>query len=423
MLGAVAEGETRAVGLLRSADTDATAAALRRMGAAISPDAEGATIAGPGPRGLRPPDAPLDLGNSGTGARLLMGLVAGRDMIATITGDASLRARPMARVIAPLQRMGARFDGESGDKLPLTVTGAAAPTPIRYDLPVPSAQVKSAVLLAGLTARGETSIVETAPSRDHTERMLAAFGADVTVARDRGATIATLRGPSVLRGTTIAIPADPSAAAFPIVAATILEGSDILVENVLVNPLRAGLFDILRRMGGDLRFENRREAAGEPIADIRVRAAPLKGVEAPASFAPRMIDEYPILAVAAACARGETVMRGLGELRVKESDRLSATLALLENCGVAAEAIGDDLHVRGVRGVRGDARPRGGHVETRMDHRIAMSALVMGLASRDGVTIDDASMIATSYPRFADDMRALGARIDDGKATEGAGHA
>ena len=416
MLGAIATGETEIDGLLRSADTEATADALRRMGVEIRLKGGRAWIAGVGPGGLAAPRAPLDLGNSGTGARLLMGLIAGAGIAAQMTGDASLRRRPMGRVMAPLTQMGAQFDASAGDRLPLTLRGPARPRAIDYVSPVPSAQVKSAILLAGLAAEGTTRVVEAAPTRDHTERMLTAFGADLRVSRSpAGATVA-LAGPARLTGAAVAIPADPSAAAFAMAAALITEGSEILIEQVLMNPLRIGLFATLNEMGADLRFENRRRAGGEEIADLRVRSARLRGVEVPADRAPSMIDEYPILAVVAVFAEGETVLRGLGELRVKESDRLQAVVDLLAACGAEAAARGDDLILRGAGG-----RPRGGAVETRLDHRIAMAALILGLGSREGVVIDDSAMIATSYPDFIAHMRHLGADIGAAGPAAGAG--
>lgn len=408
MFGALALGETRIEGLLEGDDVLRTAAALRALGAEVTRDGPGAwRVAGRGTGGLVEAAEVLDLGNSGTAVRLLMGMVATQDMVTFFTGDASLRRRPMARVTAPLARMGAEFVARAGERLPLVVRGAADPMPIIYRLPVASAQVKSAILLAGLNAPGETCVVEPEPTRDHTENMLRHFGASIVVSDGPDGREIRLRGQPELRAAPVVVPADPSSAAFAVVAASILPGSDVLIRNVGINPLRTGLFATLIEMGADIAFEARREAGGEPVADLRVRGAALRGVEVPAARAPSMIDEYPILAIAAACARGETRMLGLGELRVKESDRLRAVAAGLEACGVPHREGEDSLVVRG-----DGAPPRGGgKVATSMDHRIAMSFLVLGMRARAPVEIDDARMIDTSFPGFVAMMNALGARI------------
>ncbi|MHA1165732.1 MAG: 3-phosphoshikimate 1-carboxyvinyltransferase, partial [Alphaproteobacteria bacterium] len=348
----------------------------------------------------------LDFGNSGTGARLMMGVIAGQDTRATFTGDASLSGRPMGRVLTPLKRMGLRVEG-SGDTLPLTLSGTPDLLPLEYELPVPSAQVKTAVLLAGLHAPGTTCVIENEPTRDHTERMLRYFGAQMNITRTNGQTRICVEGHAELAGNDVAVPGDPSSAAFLAAAALVTKESDVTIEGVLINPTRIGFYETLREMGANLDFENAREESGEPIADIHVISSPLKGVTVPASRAPSMIDEYPILAVAAAFASGETRMEGLGELRVKESDRLASTLAGLKACGVDAQAEGDALSVRGADTVAG-----GGHIETHMDHRIAMAFLVMGLGAVNPVTIDNAAVIATSFPQFAGLMKTLGAHIE-----------
>ncbi len=413
MLGALAVGETVVDGLLEGEDVMCTARALRALGAEVARDEDGQAgrwrVRGVGVGGLAEPADVLDLGNAGTGVRLMMGMVAGQPITCFFTGDASLRGRPMGRIARPLEEMGARIVARAGCRLPLAVVGAAEPLPIAYRLPVPSAQIKSAVLLAGLNAPGETRVIETRPTRDHSERMLRHFGAVVAVETtgDGGREIA-LAGQPELEGRAIAVPGDPSSAAFPLVAGLVVPDSEIRLRGVCVNPLRAGLFETLAEMGAAIAFENRREQSGEPVADLVVRAGGLRGVEVPAARAPSMIDEYPILAVAAACARGETVMRGLGELRVKESDRLAAIVAGLRAVGVEAEAEGDDLRVAGCDG----PPPGGGRVESRFDHRIAMAFLVLGLAAKAPVAVDDARPIATSFPGFADLFRKLGARLD-----------
>jgi 3-phosphoshikimate 1-carboxyvinyltransferase len=412
MIGGLAVGETEIHGLLEGEDVLRTAAAMRALGAEIEQGADGIwRIWGRGIGGLTAPADVLDMGNSGTGVRLLMGLLASHPLSAMLTGDASLRSRPMARVAAPLGEMGARIIAGEGCRLPLTIVGTGDALPIRYRVPVPSAQVKSAILLAGLNAPGETTVIEPHPTRDHSETMLRHFGARLTTEpTDEGLAI-TLTGQPELTGRRVRVPADPSSAAFPAVAALVRPGSRVHLPGVGINPHRCGLFETLREMGADLSFADRREEAGEPVADLVAVGGPLTGIEVPANRAPSMIDEYPILAVAAACARGTTVMQGLGELRVKESDRLAAVARGLAACGVAVEEGADSLVVHGVGG-RPGARPRGGAtVATHLDHRIAMSFLVLGLAAEQPVTVDDAAPIETSFPGFADLMRALGAGI------------
>jgi 3-phosphoshikimate 1-carboxyvinyltransferase len=409
ILGALAVGETRIAGLLESEDVLNTAAAMRALGARVTREPDGTwRVNGVGVSGFAEPAAPLDFGNSGTGCRLVMGAVAGCPISAIFDGDASLRTRPMRRILDPLEQIGATVTAAAeGGRLPLTLRGAREPLPIVYRSPVASAQVKSAVLLAGLSAPGITTVIEPEASRDHTELMLRQFGAEVaSLAEGAHGRRISLTGQPELRGTTVAVPADPSSAAFPMVAALIVPGSEVTLADVMVNPLRAGLFATLREMGAEIEELDRRDAAGEPMADLRVRASRLRGVEVPAARAPSMIDEYLVLAVAAAFAEGRTVMRGLHELRVKESDRLEATADMLRANGVAVEIAGDDLIVEGKGHV-----PGGGLVETRMDHRIAMSALVMGLASDNPVAVDDTAFIATSFPDFVPMMRGLGADL------------
>jgi 3-phosphoshikimate 1-carboxyvinyltransferase len=410
MLGALAVGRTEITGLLEGEDVLATAAALRAMGAGIERRDNGSWIVdGVGVGGLAEPDDVLDLGNSGTSARLLLGILATHGITAFVTGDGSLRRRPMARAIEPLSRFGARFVSRAGGRLPLAVTGAADPVPIEYRLPVPSAQVKSAVLLAALNTPGITTVIEGEPTRDHTERMLGHFGASVTVeSQPGGGRRIAVAGQPELVAAPIVVPGDPSSAAFPLIAALIVPGSDITIANVGLNPSRTGLFASLREMGADLAFENRRQAGGEPVADLRVRAGPLSGTDIPPERAPSMIDEYPILAMAAACARGRTVMRGLAELRVKESDRLAGTAEGLARCGVAVRIEGHDLIVEG----NGTPPLGGALIATRLDHRIAMAFLVLGLAARRPVRIDDARPIATSFPDFVPLMEGLGASFE-----------
>ena len=408
ILGALTVGETRISGLLEGEDVLNTGKAVRALGAAVERTGLGAwRLHGVGVAGFAEPAAPLDFGNSGTGCRLMLGAVAGCPITASFDGDASLRKRPMRRVLEPLERIGAHTLVANDGRLPLQLAGARDPIPIVYEPPVASAQLKSAVLLAGLAAPGETVVIEAEATRDHTEKMLTHFGADVRVEQHgaHGRRI-TLVGQPELTPRPIVVPADPSSAAFPLVAAAITPGSDVILEGVMLNPLRAGLIDTLAEMGAAIERLNARIEGGEDVADLRVRGSALHGVEVPAARAPAMIDEYPILAVAASFAEGTTVMRGLKELRVKESDRLAGTADMLRANGVTVEIEGDDLFVEG----RGRA-PGGGLVATHMDHRLAMSALVMGLASEQPVTIDDGSFIATSFPDFVALMRGLGADI------------
>jgi 3-phosphoshikimate 1-carboxyvinyltransferase len=408
ILGSLAVGRTRITGLLDGDDVLCTARAMAALGAGIARDSDGSwRVDGIGLGGLTEPEALLDLGNSGTGARLLMGVVAGHAITAFFTGDASLRRRPMARVAEPLQRLGARIVARDGCRFPLAVIGALSPLPITYRLPVPSAQVKSAVLLAGLNAPGETTVIEPLPTRDHSERMLRHFGAAVTVTDEQDGRRITLKGQPELKAADLAVAGDPSSAAFPAVAALLLPGSQMVIESVGVNPLRTGLFDTLQEMGADLAFGNARIEGGEPVADLTVRASALTGVEVPAERAPRMIDEYPILAVAAAFARGRTVMNGLTELRVKESDRLGAIAEGLAACGAKVAVAGDTLAVDGA----GTPPPGGGAIAAKLDHRIAMAFLVLGMAARKPVRIDDGATIATSFPGFVELMNRLGAKI------------
>jgi 3-phosphoshikimate 1-carboxyvinyltransferase len=408
ILGALAVGETRISGLLEGEDVLNTGKAVRALGADVERTDVGAwRLHGVGVAGFAEPAASLDFGNSGTGCRLMLGAVASCPITASFDGDASLRKRPMRRVLEPLERIGAHALAANDGRLPLTLAGARDPIPIVYEPPVASAQLKSAVLLAGLAAPGETVVIEAEATRDHTEKMLTHFGADVRV-EPHGAhgRRVTLAGQPELVPRPIVVPADPSSAAFPLVAAAITPGSDLILEGVMLNPLRSGLLDTLGDMGAAIERLNARLEGGEDVADLRVRGGALRGVEVPAERAPSMIDEYPILAVAASFAEGTTVMRGLKELRVKESDRLAGTADMLRANGVMVAIEGDDLIVEG----RGRA-PGGGLVATLMDHRLAMSALVMGLASEQPVRIDDGSFIATSFPDFVALMRGLGADI------------
>lgn len=409
ILGGLAVGRTHIEGLLEGEDVLCTAAAMRALGAGVTREADGAwSVNGVGIGGLQEPDSTLDLGNSGTGTRLLMGVVAGHHFTAFFTGDASLRRRPMARVTEPLQRMGARVVARAGGRLPLALTGAAEPLPLTYATPVASAQVKSAILLAGLSAPGETTVIEPLPSRDHTENLMRHFGAVVASApTNEGGRRVTVTGQPELCAADLIIPGDPSSAAFPMVAALLLPRSAIEITGIGINPLRTGLFTTLLEMGADLSFDNRRIAGGEPVADLAIRAGALRGVTVPAERAPSMIDEYPILAVAAAFAQGRTVMHGLAELRVKESDRLAAIARGLADCGVEVAIEGDSLIVEGT-----GERPEGGAtVAAALDHRIAMSFLVLGMAARRPVRIDDGATIATSFPGFVALMNGLGGAI------------
>ncbi|WP_454020460.1 3-phosphoshikimate 1-carboxyvinyltransferase [Azospirillum sp. Marseille-Q6669] len=410
MLGAVAVGETVIHGLLEGEDVLNTAAAMRLLGAQAERGGDGVwRVRGVGLGGLGEPAQVLDMGNSGTAARLLMGLVASHPITCVFTGDASLNKRPMARVTGPLEQMGARFVGRSGGRLPLTVVGSDRTVPITYRLPVASAQVKSAIILCGLNTAGTTTVIEAEPTRDHTELMLRHFGATVTTERmEDGALAVSVVGQPELTGRTIVVPADPSSAAFPAVAALLRPGSELLLPGVGMNPRRTGLYDTLVEMGANIAFENRRDEAGEPVADLRVKHGPLKGIVVPADRAPSMIDEYPILAAAAACAEGTTVMLGLKELRVKESDRLAMVADGLTKCGVKVEVGADDsLTVYGT----GKPPQGGATVATAMDHRIAMSFLVLGMATAEPVQVDDGAFIDTSFPGFVALMNGVGAKI------------
>jgi 3-phosphoshikimate 1-carboxyvinyltransferase len=409
ILGALTVGETRVSGLLEGEDVLNTAKALQALGARMKRTGERAwSIHGTGVGGFAEPAAALDFGNSGTGCRLTLGAVAGCPITAIFDGDASLRSRPMRRILDPLERIGARtVVSADGGRLPLTLQGARDPMPIVFEPPVPSAQLKSATLLAGLSAPGETVVVEAEATRDHTEKMLTHFGAQVRVeAMAKGGRRITLTGQPELDPRPVVVPADPSSAAFPLMAALLVPGSDVILEGVMMNPLRTGLLTTLLEMGAAIERLDMRNEGGEDVADLRVRAGPLRAVVVPAERAPSMIDEYPILAAAAAFAEGTTRMRGLKELRVKESDRLAATADLLRVNGVVVEIEGDDLIVHG----RGRA-PGGGTVTTHMDHRIAMSAIVLGLGSERPVQIDDGTFIATSFPGFVELMRGLGADL------------
>ena len=411
MLGALVTGRSVVTGLLRGEDVMATAAAMRALGAVVRVEGERTTIDGVGLGALLEPETALDFANAGTGVRLAMGLIGGHPIAATFIGDASLGKRPMGRVLDPLRQMGVEIIARDGDRLPLTLRGPQTAAPIRYTLPVASAQVKSAVLLAGLNAPGETTVVEPVPTRDHTERMLRAFGAELRTEETAQGRATTVVGQTRLVPTDVDVPADPSSAAFFIVAATIVPGSDLTIEHVMLNPQRTGLIATLREMGADIEVLRERDAGGEAVGDLRVRASRLSAVEVPAERAPSMIDEYPVLAVAAAFATGRTRMAGLAELRVKESDRLAAVADGLEANGVLVETGTDWLTVTGRTGAIG-----GGRVATHLDHRIAMSFLTLGLAADHPVVIDDRRMIATSFPGFVPLMRGVGASIEEGAA-------
>jgi len=409
ILGALTVGETTIAGLLEGEDVLHTAAAMRALGARLERTPEGLwRVHGIGVGGFAQAGGPLDFGNSGTGCRLAIGAVAGSPVTTSFVGDASLSGRPMRRVLDPLEQMGARvIEAADGGRLPLTIQGAADPVTIVYETPVPSAQIKSAVLLAGLAAPGETTVIEAEATRDHTEKLLRHFGAKLTSKPygEHGRRI-TLQGQPELEPANVVVPADPSSAAFPMVAALLVPGSDLILDAVMSNPLRTGLLTTLREMGANIEAVATRDDGGEEVADLRVVASKLKGVEVSPERAPSMIDEYPVLAVAASFAEGVTRMRGLKELRVKESDRLEATAAMLRANGVTVEIEGDDLIVHGKGNVAG-----GGEVATHMDHRIAMAAVVMGLAADNPVRIDDSAFIATSFPGFVELMRALGADL------------
>ena len=417
IMGGLAVGETTVTGLLMGEDVLRTAAVMAALGAKVE-ESVGANglplwkVWGRGIGGLSEPADVLDMGNSGTGARLIAGLVSAYPFTSFMTGDASLRRRPMDRIIKPLSQTGAKFTTRAGGRLPLAVTGTPLPMPLHYDSPIASAQVKSAVLLAGLHAGGLTTVTEPTPSRDHTERMFRHFGVDVRTENGpldgkmgAGRYKVQVLGQPELSGRPINVPADPSSAAFLVVAALLVPGSYLILPNVGINPLRTGLFDTLIEMGADIAFTNKREEAGEPVADLEVKYSRLKGITVPAARAPSMIDEYPILAIAAACADGETRMEGLEELKVKESDRLTAMAVGLEACGVNATAGADSLIVRG-------GKTRGGvTIAVNLDHRIAMSFLILGMISEKPIAVDDASAIATSFPDFIGLMNGLGAHI------------
>lgn len=410
IFGAMALGKTEISGLLEGQDVLDTAKAMEAFGASVTNHGDGNwTVHGVGVGGFSEPDGVIDCGNSGTGVRLIMGAMATHDMTATFTGDASLNKRPMARVTDPIALFGAEAYGRKGGRLPMTIVGAKHPVPVRYTVPMPSAQVKSAVMLAGLNAPGETVIIEKEATRDHTERMLVGFGAEVDVEITAEGRVITLRGYPELKPQTISVPRDPSSAAFPVCAALITEGSDILVPNIGLNPTRAGLYTTLREMGADLVFENERIEGGEPVADLRAKFSPnMKGIEVPPERAASMIDEYPILSVVASFAEGDTIMRGVKELRVKESDRIDAMAKGLRANGMDIDE-GEDwwiIHGKGMGNV-----PGGGLAETFLDHRIAMSFLILGMGSEKPVHIDDGGPIVTSFPNFEPLMSALGAKL------------
>ena len=411
ILGALAVGETRIAGLLASADVFATVAAVKALGAQAEQGENGDwRVYGRGVGGLAEPQGVLDMGNSGTAARLLIGVVATHPLTVTFAGDKSLSVRPMQRVMTPLRQMGAQFTTRSGGCLPITITGAPSPVPIVYELPVASAQIKSAVLLAGLNTPGRTTVIEPQPTRDHTERMLGHFDAEVLIMEKPGAPGAkeiTLTGQPELTGAEVRVPGDISSAAFPLVAALLVPDSKVMLTGVGVNPLRSGLIETLREMGAAISIDNPRNEGGEPVADLTVVTSGLKGVTVSGARAPRMIDEYPILAIAAAYAQGVTRLEGLAELRVKESDRLDAIVRGLTAAGIEVEASDDALTVKG----GGGPPPGGARIEARLDHRIAMAFLVLGMVAEAPVEIDDATTIDTSFPGFADLMNGLGAAV------------
>ena len=408
MFGALAIGETTITGLLEGEDVLATAAAVNALGAKAEKDDNGTwRVTGRGVGGLTEPQQVLDMGNAGTAARLMMGVLATHPFTTFMSGDASLCSRPMERVMKPLRKIGASFLSRSGGRLPLAVTGNDQPIPIEYELPVASAQVKSAVLLAGLNAPGETRVIEPTPCRDHTELMLRHFGADISVEQSGTGRMITLKGQPELTAADVNVPGDPSTAAFPVVAALLIPGSELTIENVGLNPLRTGLFDTLKEMGAQIEVVNARTEAGEPVGDLVVKHGPLKGVDVPPERAPSMIDEYPVLAMAAACAEGTTRMTGLGELRVKESDRLSAVSEGLKACGVDLEVGEDWLIVKGT----GHPPEGGATIASQLDHRLAMSFLVLGMVSKQPIAVDDGSPIETSFPGFVGLMNGTGAKV------------
>jgi 3-phosphoshikimate 1-carboxyvinyltransferase len=409
ILGSLAIGETQITGLLESSDVLATAAALRELGADIRRSDNGAwQVFGRGVGGLAEPKSILDMGNSGTAARLLMGVVASHAFKTTFGGDTSLSNRPMERVMEPLRLMGGQFVARNGGLLPITVTGSGSPIPISYELPVASAQVKSAVLFAGLNVPGLTRIIELEPTRDHSERMLSHFGAQITINElSKGGKSISILGQPELTGNSISIPGDFSSAAFAIVATLIVPSSTLKIEGVGLNPLRTGLLDTLKEMGGDITISNEHFEGGEPVGDLSVKGSSLNGITVSTIRAPSMIDEYPILAIAASFAHGETHMQGLSELRVKESDRLSAIAKGLKSVGVEVSETDDSLTIQGTGSVIG-----GANIETALDHRIAMAFLVMGMASKKPIIIDDGVTIDTSFPDFTGLMNGLGANIE-----------
>lgn len=410
MFGALASGETTISGLLEGEDVHNTAHAMVALGAEIQKTEKGLYICkGIGLGNLQEPKNVLDMGNSGTSTRLLMGIMASHDLAATLTGDASLNKRPMGRVTTPLELMGATFISRAGGKLPLTMKGTSNAKAITYKLPVASAQVKSAVLLAGLNANGTTTVLEPEPTRDHSENMLRHFGIDVDLGKDDdGIDAISIKGGQKLIGANINVPADPSSAAFPIVAALLNEGSTLRINNVGINPRRTGLYDTLIDMGADIQFENKRIEGGEPVADLIVRSiGPLKGIQVPEQRVPSMIDEFPVLAMAAACAEGETYMTGLAELRVKESDRLECVAVGLQACGVKLEMGADWLKIFG----NGKPPKGGATIATHLDHRLAMSFLVLGTATEEPVAVDDAAPVNTSFPGFVALMNSIGTNI------------
>ena len=409
ILGALSVGETKITGLLEGEDVLDTAKAMRAFGAEVTQHGPGSwSVHGVGVGGFAEPEDVIDCGNSGTGVRLIMGAMATSPIVATFTGDGSLRKRPMGRVTDPIRLFGAQAFGRHGGRLPMTILGAPSPAPVRYATPMASAQVKSAVLLAGLNAPGQTVVIEKTPTRDHTERMLRGFGAEITTEVTEQGHVITLQGQPELKAQEVAVPRDPSSAAFPVCAALIVPGSEIVVPGVSQNPTRNGIFITLREMGADLTFENEREEGGEPVADLRVRYSKLHGIDVPAERASAQIDEYPVLSVVAAFAEGVTRMPGVHELRVKESDRIDAMARGLEANGIKVEEDDDTLIVHGC-GPQGV--PGGGTAVTHLDHRIAMSFMVLGMAAQQPVSVDDGSPIATSFPIFEDLMAGLGAEI------------
>jgi 3-phosphoshikimate 1-carboxyvinyltransferase len=410
MFSALAVGESRIEGLLEGEDVLATAAAMRAMGATVERSEDDTwRVHGVGVGGLLQPAGALEMGNSGTSTRLLMGLVASHAIACTFTGDASLSSRPMGRVIDPLSKMGADITASPGGRLPLMVRGLVPAVPIEYTLPVASAQVKSAILLAGLNTPGITRVIEPVPTRDHSERMLRGFGAELTVVDGPHGKVIAIRGEAELRPQAITVPGDPSSAGFWMVAASIVPGSDVVIANVCMNPTRTGLITALRMMGADITEQDAREVGGEPVADLRVRHAPLTAIEVPPDLAPSMIDEYPILFVAAALAQGRTIARGAHELRVKESDRIATMRAALEAAGVVTQEYEDGL---AIQGSGGDPIPGNAQVASKLDHRIAMSMVVAGLAAVQPITIDDVAPVATSYPAFFHTLDALTGQTD-----------